>query len=146
MATEMSCVSKGRFQPSAHVELQQKNGSRTITQKNASAWPFLSWTGCLYSSSTQQKWEKYWVKEKLECKLKKKQKPHNCREIILWNSVPCNWHHFWTQLQEHCSYCQLQHPITVQVRLNITVKGQIWALLKFLSFKHLQSRRFRHKT
>lgn len=38
---------------------------------------------------------------------------------------------FWTQLHEHCSHCHSQPPITVQVRLNITVKRQIWALLKF---------------
>lgn len=41
--------------------------------------------------------------------------------------IPC----FWTHLHKQCSHCHLQHPITVQVRLNMTVKGQMWVLLSF---------------
>lgn len=47
---------------------------------------------------------------------------------------PSNSHltsRFWTQLHERCSHCHLQHPVTARITLDIIVKGQIWALLKF---------------
>lgn len=98
----------------------------TGIQKNASASPFLLQTVCLHSNSEKNIGEN----EKLECKTLKKKKQLLGNHTMKLSNLQLT-SRFWTQLHEHCCHCHLQYPVTVQVRLNITAKGQIWALLKF---------------